>query len=218
MDLGTVVGLVLAFALIASAMMLGGGIAPFMDAQSALIVIGGTFSATMVCQKLPNVKATMALLMQAVFDKTSPMDELIPVIIHLAAKARKEGLVSLKGETIEDLFMARGVRLGVDVLNFGPFGGGGSGDVTIQFGGAGSTVNTFSRDRFDPGTLQSVSIGLDGVLSGQFSNGANINVAQLGLAVFPNLEGLVSIGNNRSIESDVSGQPLYGGPTTGNFG
>ncbi|MCH7866235.1 MAG: flagellar hook protein FlgE [Myxococcales bacterium] len=103
-------------------------------------------------------------------------------------------------------------------LNFGPFASGGSGDATTQFGGAGSTVNTFSQDGFGPGTLQSVSIRLDGVLSGQFSNGANINVAQLGLAVFPNLEGLVSIGSNRSIESDVSGQPLYGGPTTGNFG
>lgn len=57
MDLGTVVGLVLAFVLIASAMMLGGGIAPFMDAQSALIVLGGTLAATMVCQKLPNVKS-----------------------------------------------------------------------------------------------------------------------------------------------------------------
>ncbi|MCH7600657.1 MAG: flagellar hook-basal body complex protein, partial [Myxococcales bacterium] len=95
---------------------------------------------------------------------------------------------------------------------------GGTGDSTTQFGGAGSTVNTFSQDGFGPGTLQSVSIGLDGVLSGQFSNGANVKVAQLALAVFPNLEGLVSIGSNRSIESDVSGQPLYGGPTTGNFG
>ncbi len=103
-------------------------------------------------------------------------------------------------------------------LNFGPFGGAGNGDATTQFGGAGNTVNSFSQDGFGPGTLQSVSIGLDGILSGQFSNGANVNVAQLGLAVFPNIEGLVSIGNNRVIESQVSGQPLYGGPTSGNLG
>ncbi len=117
MDLGTVVGLVLAFGLIIAAMMLGGGVGPFLDAQSALIVIGGTFAATMVCQKLPHVISALQLLMQAVFDKSSPMDELIPVIIHLAAKARKEGLVSLEGETIDDPFMARGVRLGVDGLS-----------------------------------------------------------------------------------------------------
>lgn len=117
MDLGTVIGLILAFALIIGAMMIGGGVTPFIDAQSALIVIGGTFAATLVCQKLPHVIAGMQLFMQAVFDKTSPIDELIPVIIHLAAKARKEGLVSLEGETIVDPFMARGVRLGVDGLS-----------------------------------------------------------------------------------------------------
>lgn len=117
MDLGTVVGLVLAFGLIIGAMMIGGGVAPFIDPQSAMIVLGGTFAATMVCQKLAHVMAAMSLLMQAVFDKSSPIDELIPVIIHLAAKARKEGLVALEGETIDDPFMARGVRLGVDGLS-----------------------------------------------------------------------------------------------------
>ncbi|MCP5040996.1 MAG: motility protein A [bacterium] len=117
MDLGTVIGLVLAFALIIGAMVLGGGVGPFIDAQSAMIVIGGTFAATLVCQKMPHVMAAFQLLMRAVFDKSSPIDELIPVIIHLAGKARKEGLVSLEGETIEDPFMARGVRLGVDGLS-----------------------------------------------------------------------------------------------------
>ncbi len=117
MDLGTIIGLVLAFALIIGAMLLGGGVGPFIDAQSAMIVIGGTFAATLVCQKMNHVLAALQLLMQAVFDKSSPIDELIPVIIHLAGKARKEGLVSLEGETIEDPFMARGVRLGVDGLS-----------------------------------------------------------------------------------------------------
>lgn len=117
MDLGTVVGIVLAFGLIVSAMIIGGGVAPFIDAQSALIVIGGTLGATMICQKLPHVVAALQLFMQAVFDKSNPIDELIPVIIRLAAKARKEGLVSLEGETIDDPFMARGVRLGVDGLS-----------------------------------------------------------------------------------------------------
>lgn len=103
-------------------------------------------------------------------------------------------------------------------LSFGPFGGAGVGDATTQFGGATSSVNSFNQDGFGAGTLQSVSIGLDGILSGQFSNGANVNVAQIGMAVFPNIEGLVSVGNNRVIESQISGQPLFGGPRSGNFG
>jgi chemotaxis protein MotA len=42
---------------------------------------------------------------------------MVPLIIDLAAKARKEGLVALEGEQIDDPFMARGVRLGVDGLS-----------------------------------------------------------------------------------------------------
>jgi len=42
---------------------------------------------------------------------------MVPLIIDLAAKARKEGLVALEGEQINDPFMAREVRLGVDGLS-----------------------------------------------------------------------------------------------------
>ena len=117
MDLGTIIGLVLGFGLIIGAMMLGGGVMPFLDAQSALIVIGGTFAATMINQRLPYVISGLKSAMQAFFDKSSNKVELVPLIIELAAKARKEGLVALEGEQIDDPFMARGVRLGVDGLS-----------------------------------------------------------------------------------------------------
>ncbi len=117
MDLGTIIGLVLGFGLIGGAMMLGGGIMPFMDAQSALIVIGGTIAATLINQRLPVVIGAIKVGMQAFFDRSSPKAELVPLIIDLAAKARKEGLVALEGEQIDDPFMARGVRLGVDGLS-----------------------------------------------------------------------------------------------------
>ncbi len=117
MDFGTIIGLVLGFGLIGAAMVIGGGIMPFMDAQSALIVIGGTIAATMVNQRLPIVIGALKVGMQAFFDKSSPKAELVPLIIDLAAKARKEGLVALEGEQIDDPFMARGVRLGVDGLS-----------------------------------------------------------------------------------------------------
>ena len=117
MDLGTILGLVLGFGLILAAMMLGGGIMPFVDAQSALIVIGGTFAATMINQKITYVIGGLKAAVQAFLDKSSPKAELVPLIIDLAGKARKEGLVALEGEQIDDPFMARGVRLGVDGLS-----------------------------------------------------------------------------------------------------
>ncbi len=117
MDLGTILGLVIGFGLIIGAMMLGGGVMPFVDAQSAMIVIGGTFAATLINQRIPYVISGLKAAVQAFLDKSSPKAEMVPLIIDLAGKARKEGLVALEGEQIDDPFMARGVRLGVDGLS-----------------------------------------------------------------------------------------------------
>ncbi len=103
-------------------------------------------------------------------------------------------------------------------LNFGPWGGAGTGDSTTQFGGSDSAVNSFTQDGFGPGNLQSIQIGLDGIITGQYSNGNNLDIAQIALAIFPNTEGLVSVGNNRLVESNVSGQPLVGGAQSGVMG
>ncbi len=103
-------------------------------------------------------------------------------------------------------------------LNLGAWGGGGTGDSTTQFGGADSSVNSFTQDGFGPGNLQSIQIGLDGVITGQYSNGNNLDIAQIALAIFPNTEGLVSTGNNRLVESNVSGQPLIGAAQSGVMG
>ncbi|MCG8588501.1 MAG: MotA/TolQ/ExbB proton channel family protein [Proteobacteria bacterium] len=117
MDLGTLVGIVLGFGLILGSMALGGGIMPFVNVQSVLIVVGGTLSATLINQRVPYVLGAIKVMLQAFFDRSRPADEMIPTIVHLAGKARKEGLVSLEGEQIDDDFMARGVRLGVDGLS-----------------------------------------------------------------------------------------------------
>ncbi|MEZ7978739.1 MAG: hypothetical protein QMC74_03455 [Myxococcota bacterium] len=94
-DLGTVLGLLMGFGLIVAAMLLGSGVRPFVDAQSALVVIGGTFAATMTNQKMPYVIDGLKSAVQAFLDKSSPKAELVPLIIDLAGKARKEGLVAL---------------------------------------------------------------------------------------------------------------------------
>lgn len=117
MDLGTLIGLVAGFGVIGWAMMLGGGIMPFVDAPSIIIVLGGTIAACFTNQKIPNVISGFRCAIQAFVDKSPSKVELIPVVVHLATKARKEGLVALEGEPIDDPFLARGVRMGVDGLS-----------------------------------------------------------------------------------------------------
>ena len=56
-------------------------------------------------------------MMNAFFDKSTDSSKLVPMIIDLATKARKDGVVSLENEPIDDPFIARGVRLGADGLS-----------------------------------------------------------------------------------------------------
>ncbi len=101
-------------------------------------------------------------------------------------------------------------------LNFGPPLG--QGDATTQFAADTSTTNAFSQDGFGPGTIQRVSIDDDGFLTVQFSNGETQNLAQIALASFPNVQGLLATGNNNFVESRDSGQALIGEPGSGGFG
>lgn len=117
MDIATIIGIVTAFALIIGSMMLGGSLGAFVNAPGLLIVVGGTLAAAFINQRMVHVLGAFKVMMQAFFDRTPKMEDQIPVIIGLAQKARKEGLVALEGENIEDEFLARGVRLGVDGLS-----------------------------------------------------------------------------------------------------
>ncbi len=102
-------------------------------------------------------------------------------------------------------------------LDWGPIAGVGVGAPTSQYA-APSTVNSFTQDGFGAGTLQGISVDSTGTLSGQFSNGSLLPLAQVALANFPNTEGLEAVGNSNARASRASGQPLIGEPDSGTFG
>ncbi len=117
MDLATLIGLVGSAAVIVGAMLLGGSLSAFFNVPSIIVVFGGTLMVTLAHQKMGRVLGLMGVVKNTLFDRQQPVDALIPLIVSLAQKARKEGLVSLEGEDIADAFMARGIRLGVDGLS-----------------------------------------------------------------------------------------------------
>ena len=117
MDLGTLIGLILGWALIIISILIGSPLSIFINVPGLVVVVGGTIAATFVMQKLKYVLAVGGTIKMAFLDNSQPMEGMLPLIVYLAAKARKEGLVALEGEAIDDPFMARGVRLGVDGLS-----------------------------------------------------------------------------------------------------
>ena len=88
---------------------------------------------------------------------------------------------------------------------------------TTQYARASSTVFQ-SANGYGAGALQSISVGTDGVLTGQYSNGEVIPLYQVALAKFQNEQGLYKEGGNLYRETRLSGDPVTGSPGTNGLG
>lgn len=101
--------------------------------------------------------------------------------------------------------------------------GGTGSDRTTQFGGSSASgVNNFVRfmnqNGFSAGSLNSIDIDEDGFVTGLFSNGQTVRLAQVALANFPSVNGLSRVGKNNFIETLASGNPVIGSPNQSGFG
>jgi flagellar hook protein FlgE len=79
-------------------------------------------------------------------------------------------------------------------------------------------VQALRQDGLALGTLESIAIGKDGVISGRFTNGITQSLAQLAMADFRNPAGLTRAGNNLWLESSNSGLAQVGTPSLGSRG
>jgi len=118
MDIATLVGIVLSFALVFSAIMMGGSISIFINIPSVMIVVGGTLGATMINYPLPDILKVTKVVKNAFFMKKMSASELIATFVELAGIARREGILALepKLNEMEDEFMKKGMQLSVDGL------------------------------------------------------------------------------------------------------
>ena len=75
-----------------------------------------------------------------------------------------------------------------------------------------------SQDGFEPGSLESLSVDTTGTIVGTYSNGQNIQLAQVAIATFTNPAGLMKTGNTLFKDSKNSGEPQLGTPGTAGRG
>ena len=88
---------------------------------------------------------------------------------------------------------------------------------TTQFASASTTVFQ-SANGYGAGDLQSVTVGTDGVITGQYSNGQVLQLYRVALAKFQNEQGLYKVGGNLFKETRLSGDPITGAPGSNGMG
>jgi flagellar hook protein FlgE len=88
--------------------------------------------------------------------------------------------------------------------------------ITVNYAGSTQFGGSFSQDfiqnGYKTGEYASMSIGANGELIANYTNGAKQTMGTIALADFANLQGLQPVGGNAWAETANSGQPIMGTP------
>ena len=115
MDIATLLGLVIGVTVVGLAIMTGSGLSIFLNLPGFLIVLGGTFAATLIKFPISGVFVAFFVGIKAAFvnERESPA-EIIELTMRLVKRARKVGLVGLEKIRVRNNFFKKGVQLCAD--------------------------------------------------------------------------------------------------------
>jgi chemotaxis protein MotA len=117
MDPALIIGVVLAIvAIVGSVTMEGGNIGAIFLIPPMILVFGGTIGAAVAGAVMRDVSSLPKQLIRAFTAKTPKPDDAVEVLVRLAGRARREGLLALEAEAaeVEDEFLRRGLQLAID--------------------------------------------------------------------------------------------------------
>ncbi|MBI4376893.1 MAG: MotA/TolQ/ExbB proton channel family protein [Elusimicrobia bacterium] len=119
MDIATIAGIVVFFALAVMTIFHSEGWAgfrPFANMEALLVVMGGTFCATLVNYPLSQVVGLGRILRKVLFSTGEDTSDIVGTFVSLSQKAKKEGFLALQGDlkNIQNDFLRRGIQLVVD--------------------------------------------------------------------------------------------------------
>ncbi|MCE6950635.1 MotA/TolQ/ExbB proton channel family protein [Cereibacter sphaeroides] len=114
MEIAAIVGLAGAIVMIIGSMVYAGGVMPFVDIPSVIIVFGGTFFVVLAMKPLPvffgHFRAMAKVFKPTRFDT----DEVISRMVELSNIAKKDGVMALEGKPVPDPFFEKGLQIIVD--------------------------------------------------------------------------------------------------------
>lgn len=107
MDKGTVIGIVAGLGLVIVSMLMGGSVMAFFDIPSLLIVLGGTFAATLVNFPMGDVIGVMKVTQKVMKEELMPSSKYIDQIVDISKKARTNGLLAIEEDlnNVDEDFM-----------------------------------------------------------------------------------------------------------------
>ena len=92
------------------------GFAPFMNLEALLVVMGGTFCATLVNYPLSQVAGLGRVLRKVMRAYGEDTSQIVGTFVGLSQKAKRDGFLALQADVraIENDFLKRGIQLVVD--------------------------------------------------------------------------------------------------------
>jgi len=116
MDIATIIGILLGFFVIVSAIVVGGGWQSFVHLPSLAITIGGMLCATLIHFSLPQFLGIFSVVKKTIVTKIPSASDLVQNMVNFAAINRRDGALALEQEIpkVSDLFFVKGLQMLVD--------------------------------------------------------------------------------------------------------
>jgi chemotaxis protein MotA len=119
MDIATIAGILVFFGLSVAAILHAEGVAgfaPFLNMEAFLLVLGGTFCATLVNFPLKQIVGVGKIVKKTLTLGKEDTTSIVSTFVSLSSKAKKEGFLALQGDVagLDDDFVKRGVQLVID--------------------------------------------------------------------------------------------------------
>src|SRR5438093_4867128 len=117
MDLGTLLGIVVALAgILVGQAIEGGSVLQILQPTAAMIVFGGTLGAVMISFPMSVMKQAAADLLNVFKEDNIQPNDVIDEVIRFTNKARREGIISLEKDAagVKDEFFRKSIMMAVD--------------------------------------------------------------------------------------------------------
>ena len=114
MDIATIIGMAGTLGCIAFAVLIGGSVGMFINVPSILIVFGGTVAVTIMKYPMAHSTNAVSIGLKSLFLRPEAEVDLINKGIELLKICRKDGVLGLENEKVDNPYLQKGIQLVVD--------------------------------------------------------------------------------------------------------